>query len=615
MDFGVNLYGPEWSGLASAGVLMGLFARRTGAPLTAGARNRIAWELDKYAPAFGESPGAEIMTRAEPVIERVLSQGGELAQLAFAGKHHGTRLLQKRDRATLTWALAAAVRTAGRERPMDDADSRLFHEVLHESQGAYSVEGELGRVEIGEIDALRHQKDPKGFEALLVSPDPERTRWRVGHLAKHPGLPAHSSWSRGRSFAFLVCAALNVDHTGEPARAALDLANQLYETAHGFGFSETAIDDEDQRVARNAALAAMPNDHTIFMRHFEDHLMLFVDLPRDRQDTLFESLNALMADAAPATAYRHELITVAKAVLALGREVQWRARALPPEEAYEGGGSGGVAPAPQAPAEGPNERPEIFGLLAAFGMKKLGLSDVMRGLMCHEGWLAPVMCLPPGPDGNVVTDRIVTYGMETHLPPGELWLFTEERYAQAAQEKGAALGPYAAGLRGVDVFANVPEGIQKVMVNPGSREQEGFFLGDSNAVALGRVWAEAVKLERRVCQPGALDDPTVRARLRHCKELLMVTVNGHPAVLPDDRGRWLVLFTAPDYAESYCRAMANAKGLRAELQPADGNKLFAVIGQMGVQGVRLNAGMGASEVFIDLPTCARIAAETAQPGS
>jgi hypothetical protein len=352
----------------------------------------------------------------------------------------------------------------------------------------------------------------------------------------------------------------------------------------------------------------MPNDPPLFLRFFEDHVSCFVDLPRERQDLLFKSLNALVADAAPVTAFRRELVTVAMAVLALGKSAQWRVRALPPPAAYARGGDEHAAPA-SARQGGEEERPSIVGILAAFNQKELGTEDVMRGLICHDDWLAPVVALPPGPDGVVVTETVVTYGAETRLPPGELWLFTEKRYADAAQQKGALLGAYAAGLRGVDVFANVPKGLNQIRVNPGAPEAENFHLGSPDAIELGRVWANAVLLERRVAAPGALEDPEVRERLRRCQELLIILVGQSPAVLPDDRGQWLVLFTAPDYAESYRRALANARGVDGRLQPADGQKLFAAIAQMGVAGVRLNAGIEGSEVFIDAATCARIATE------
>lgn len=252
-------------------------------------------------------------------------------------------------------------------------------------------------------------------------------------------------------------------------------------------------------------------------------------------------------------------------------------------------------------------RPDIYGILGAFSMKKLAAEDVMRGMMEHDGWLAPAVALPANAEGHVVADRIVMYGEETRLPPGELWLFTEERYAEAAHRQGALLGACAAGLRGVDVFASTPEGLQILKVNPGSPAEEGFFLGSPGAIELGRVWAQAVVLERLISAPGALERPDVRARLRACQELLAIGVGRGLATTSDARGKWLILFTAPDYAEAYLRAL-RGQGGDGRLQPAAGDKLFAVIDQMGLAGVRVNPAIEGSEVSIDAPACAQIAA-------
>jgi len=313
---------------------MTMFARRAGGELTDAQRQRIVWELEKYAPAFNESVGTEILALAEPAVATTMSTAQSFDDFLLAAKHHGTRVLKNRDRATLTFVIGAAARTAAMARTLDENDCHFFHDVLHKSQGAYSVDGDFGRVELGQIDSMRHQKDPQGFAALLVAADPEQSRFRVGELAKRPGLPP--TWSRGRAFAFLTCSALNVGISGQPDAKATDLANQVHEMAKPMGFADAPLTDADREVARATALHAIPNDPSLFLRTFEDQVSLFVDLDRDKQDTLLKTLNALVADAAPVTAYRRELITVAMAVLALGRAAKWRKRAAPPACVYDG---------------------------------------------------------------------------------------------------------------------------------------------------------------------------------------------------------------------------------------------------------------------------------------
>jgi len=256
------------------------------------------------------------------------------------------------------------------------------------------------------------------------------------------------------------------------------------------------------------------------------------------------------------------------------------------------------------------QRPDIYGILGAFSQKKLGQDRVMRGLMTHDGWLAPAVTLAPDADGNVVTDNIVMYGTETRLPPGEMWLFTERCYAQAAHEKGGHLGALASDLRGVDVFSNVPVGMQKLLVNPGSRPEEGWFLGSAGAIQLGRVWAAAVNLEQRLIAPDALEVASTRARLKASNELLAIQIGPSGlATMNHEGSKWLILFTAPDYAELFLD-VRRSKGTPGSLAPAQGEKVFGAVAQLGLAGIYLNpATSGACPVSLDM--CARIASETA----
>jgi hypothetical protein len=315
---------------------MALFARRTGDPLTPRQHARIVWELDKYAPAFCEAPGASIHAYATQSVDRTLQTAQSFGDFLEAGKHHGTRILRKRDRATLTWAVCAAVRTAATDRQLDEYDAHFFHDVFHGSEGAFRVEGTFGRVELGEIDAIRHQKDPKGLEAYFVAPDADQMRWRLSELGKKAGLPPRFGWGRGPAFAFLTCGALNVGHDASPRPAALELAEKLHAMAVPMGYADKPLVERDHQLARASALMWQPNDPTLFLRAWEDNLCFFVDLPRERQDLLLKSLNTLVADAADITPYRRELITVAMAVLALGASAQWRPRPPPPAVVHAG---------------------------------------------------------------------------------------------------------------------------------------------------------------------------------------------------------------------------------------------------------------------------------------
>ncbi|HEX8186721.1 MAG TPA: hypothetical protein VF586_00090, partial [Pyrinomonadaceae bacterium] len=107
-------------------------------------------------------------------------------------------------------------------------------------------------------------------------------------------------------------------------------------------------------------------------------------------------------------------------------------------------------------------------MLTAYGAGRANFNDVMRALVSHRGWFVPLALFgrDGGPDRRA--DSILMLGAEMLVPPGELWVFTDEEAARLAQAKGASLGTYAGRVAGTELFRAVGPDSQTVRVNPGS---------------------------------------------------------------------------------------------------------------------------------------------------
>ena len=224
---------------------------------------------------------------------------------------------------------------------------------------------------------------------------------------------------------------------------------------------------------------------------------------------------------------------------------------------------------------------DVLDVLRAFGAKRVSQDDVMRALAGHDGWLAPAVAFGDG----AVVDRIVMYGTETKLPPGELWLFTGEEKARAAQASGALLGAYAADLSAAKAMSVLHPGIPKIAINPVGPQEESWYM-PGRAKGLVDVWIRAVAIEKRL---GTGPDFAEMARY----DGWSLTAQGNDLVgLNDVPGfqRTVLMFTTPDRMEVVLAQMPAQ--LRATLRPARGGgaPLFDMIAKQNFDSVLINRG-------------------------
>src|SRR5690349_10766965 len=107
--------------------------------------------------------------------------------------------------------------------------------------------------------------------------------------------------------------------------------------------------------------------------------------------------------------------------------------------------------------------PAVRQALIDFSVSKVDNHHVMRALMRHDDWLVPSV-IAARLLGTESQDLVIL-GETFNHPPGTLLLYTDVESALLAQEtSNIELGPFARGIRGVDVFGALPAGFSTVAV-------------------------------------------------------------------------------------------------------------------------------------------------------
>jgi hypothetical protein len=231
-----------------------------------------------------------------------------------------------------------------------------------------------------------------------------------------------------------------------------------------------------------------------------------------------------------------------------------------------------------------------------YGQKRVGTNEVMRALASHKGWLAPaLMFVKPG-ETELMLDRLVLLGTETRLPPGELWVFTNQSAAERAQAAGALLGPYAADIAGTQLFDNFSPDFQLVRVNPYSPAEQGWQFRPGS-YELAKLWGCVIALEESFKNTDGLDHAAIA---RFEAFTLFRGPAGYVITLPNQGGMKnpAVVFTAPDCADAFRARLTEEQRTGMERIYADGMTLIKKLPEQGIDGMYLNAfGPGPATVL------------------
>jgi hypothetical protein len=239
---------------------------------------------------------------------------------------------------------------------------------------------------------------------------------------------------------------------------------------------------------------------------------------------------------------------------------------------------------------------EPVRVLIGYSQKRVGVNEVMRALASHKGWLAPVLMFAQAGEQDILLDSMVLFGMETRLPPGELWVFTDRAAAERAQAAGAQLGPYASKISGAELFNKIDPSFQIIRVNPYSpSEQSWQFLPGSYELA--KLWAQVIALEEGFKDR---DDLDYQAIASFKSFLLFNGRSGYAITLPNQGGMKnpAVVFTAPDCADAFLARLTEEQRQGLERITADGMTLIKRLPLQEIDGMLLNAfGPGAATVL------------------
>ncbi len=254
-------------------------------------------------------------------------------------------------------------------------------------------------------------------------------------------------------------------------------------------------------------------------------------------------------------------------------------------------------------------------LLARFHSNRAGFDEVMRGLMNHADWLAPVRLAQEALGGEgVVLPQLLRYGEATRLPPGEAWLFTDGEAAQAALAGGAELGPYAGRLVGCTLFEALECEMTGVKVNPGSDPAHALSI-PQDTIRIAKSWARAVAVERELERAPSPTHPPLLARLRRYLGYEILLHPNHAIVTAAGFGgfdRPAVVFTAPDCAERCLAAMPLELARRLLRIPVVGEDLFAQMVGQDVDGLVFNPVGPARPCVLPVSVCASVLAAEAE---
>ena len=235
----------------------------------------------------------------------------------------------------------------------------------------------------------------------------------------------------------------------------------------------------------------------------------------------------------------------------------------------------------------------VTGFLADYALGDASESDVVRALLAHDGWYAPMMWLNEVfPERGVYDSMIPTPALGQAPAPGQLWVFTDEEQVRAAIQAGSAFAAAGGPVRGVELFGALSRNVSELQVNPAGPAEHGWSVGIDDAVLdfLSR-WISALRVEASLTDSAA-DLGERLAGFEHY--VVPVDDTGRPRVvaLLKPPGNYVMAFTAPDLYAAHQKRDPGVTG--AADMPA--SALFQLADYDGVDGVVLD--MSESDSFI-----------------
>ncbi len=224
-------------------------------------------------------------------------------------------------------------------------------------------------------------------------------------------------------------------------------------------------------------------------------------------------------------------------------------------------------------------------ILSAYSQGRAGNDEVLRSLISHRGWFAPVeMFYREGEDVIDIEKGVSTD--ERHIKAGELWLFTDYESVIRAVDANAQIGAYGGTISGTELFGKIPADIKSISINPGSPREKTWSFFEQGSVELARLWSEVITLEEKIeqWQPDK-PDLTALGNYRGFVTVVNAETNGIFLIkeFSEEMRIAAPVFTAPDSADKFLKNLPPEKSAALKQITINGHTLLNDLPNMKIE--------------------------------
>lgn len=229
---------------------------------------------------------------------------------------------------------------------------------------------------------------------------------------------------------------------------------------------------------------------------------------------------------------------------------------------------------------------EPLQTLAAYSQGRADNNKVLRSLVSHRGWFAPLELFYTEGENKRRVEKVVIISAENQLQADSMCLFTDYESVLRASETNAPIGAYGGEMSGTELFGKIPAGINKIRVNSYSPVERTWSFMDETSVELARLWSEVIALEEKFkyFQPGKPD----LAALGNYRGFITVVnaETGGIFLIKEFNEEMRIaapVFTAPDSADRFLASLPPEKSAALKQITINGDTLLNDLPNMKIE--------------------------------
>ncbi len=225
-------------------------------------------------------------------------------------------------------------------------------------------------------------------------------------------------------------------------------------------------------------------------------------------------------------------------------------------------------------------------MLLAYSQGRAGNNEVLRSLISHRGWFAPLEMFYREGEEVIDIEKMVVVATEGYMKVGELWLFTDYESIMRASDAGAPIGSYGGTISGTELFGKIPADITSIRVNPHSPREKNWSFFERGSVELARLWSEVITLEEKIeqWQPDK-PDLTALGNYRGFVTVVNAETNGIFLIkeFSEEMRIAAPVFTAPDSADEFLKNLPPDKKVELKQITINGDTLLNDLPYMKIE--------------------------------